>query len=136
MSDCEIEQSLAEKLNVSVVVPQTKIEPVDDARKSFNDEKRFYAERHVQDILDRHDARGQRRHYAKRVFILVCVWITAIFVLLGFQVFGTWITPLYKPLSDGVLIALISSTTVNLIGTLIVVLKYIFRLPGADSSKT
>ncbi len=66
------------------------------------------------------------------MFVLVCSWITPIFVVLVCQVFGgSWI-PAYRPLSDSVLIALISSTTVNLIGTLIIVLKYIFRIPGGQ----
>ena len=79
-------------------------------------------------MADRDTARDQRKVYAKYVFILVCAWIVAIYLLLLLQVLGTWLTPAYRPLSEAVLIALISSTTVNLIGTLIIVLKYIFRV--------
>ena len=137
MSD-DLKQAL-EQLEDSVVVPATAtaIVPVEDAQKSFDDEKHFYADRHNRDMADRDAARDQRRLYAKCVFGLVCAWIIAIYALLIFQVFGAVMTPLFRPLSDGVLIALISSTTVNLIGTLIIVLKYIFRVPGVtDSSKT
>jgi hypothetical protein len=138
MSDGDLTQAL-ERLEDSVVVPQTTtaIAPIEDAKKSFAEERHFYADRHNRDMADRDAARDQRRLYAKCVFALVCAWIVAIYALLIFQVFGLAVTPSYKPLSDGVLIALISSTTVNLIGTLIIVLKYIFRIPGVtDSTKT
>ncbi len=86
-------------------------------------------------MADRDVARAQRKTYAKYVFILVCAWITAIYLLLLCQVFGPAMISQYKPLSDKVLITLISSTTVNLIGTLIIVLKYIFRMPGGDGNR-
>ncbi|HEX4155747.1 MAG TPA: hypothetical protein VHY48_09050 [Acidobacteriaceae bacterium] len=118
------------RLADSVVVPQVEATPVEDTQKSIDDEKRFLSERHERDMADRDAARDQRKVYAKCVFVLVCAWITAIYALLLLQVFGTRITPAYRPLSEAVLIALVSSTTVNLIGTLIVVLKYIFRVPS------
>ena len=76
--------------------------------------------------LDHNDREmEQRETYANRIFLLVVGWICVIFVLLLLQGFGTAIH--YKPLSDKVLLALITSTTVDIIATLILVLKYLFR---------
>ncbi len=71
MSDRELEQSL-EKLNDSVVVPQTTpaISLDGDAQKYYDDEKRYLADRHREDMADRSDARSQRGRYAKWVFVL------------------------------------------------------------------
>jgi len=69
----------------------------------------------------------QREKYAGRVFALVVGWIVVIFVLLLIQGFGGLWGHAYHPLSDKVLITLIGSTTVDIIATLILVLKYLFR---------
>jgi hypothetical protein len=138
MSESDLKQAL-EKLEGSVTVPPiaSATAPLAEAeaKRSFSNEGKMLADRHDRDMADRDEAREQRRRYARRVFSLVCVWITAIFVLLLLQSFGSAMVPRYRPLSDSVLIALISSTTVNLIGTLILVLKYIFRVPNPTDHK-
>lgn len=103
------------------------------AQEAVQAEGEFYEKQLQQQTLeDRKSARTQRETYAKGIFQLVCVWIFLIFVLLLLQGFSNLVG--YKPLSDPVLIALISSTTVNVIGTLIIVLKYIFKVspPSSD----
>ncbi len=116
-----------------VVVPPGLSTTTDDqdAKRAVVDEGKFYAEAlHAETVADRRSARTQRETYARRIFRLVCAWIVLIFALLLCQGFGETIH--YKPLSDTVLITLISSTTVNVIGTLIIVLKYIFKVPGHE----
>jgi len=113
MNDSELKPALA-RLKDYVVVPATPTStgPPDEAKRSLADENDVFAkDRHDRDMRDRDDARDQRRKYAKWVFILVCVWIVAIFILLLLQGFGTCLTPLYRPLTEKVLIALIASTT-------------------------
>ena len=64
---------------------------------------------------------GQREKYGKHVFGLTIVWlliVLTIVVLQALAVFG---------LSESVMITLIGSTTLNIIGLLVIVLKYIFR---------
>ena len=64
-----------------------------------------------------------RAEYAPKIFILVVVWVVLIFGLLifqGFSVFGFH-------LSDSVLIAAISGTTLNILGLFVIVANYIFR---------
>ena len=95
-----------------------------EAKRAVADEGKFYSDAlQAENVSDTsRSARTQRETYARRIFRLVCAWIVLIFVLLLCQGFGDVIH--YKPFSDKVLITLISSTTVNVIGTLIIVLKY------------
>ena len=63
-----------------------------------------------------------RKRYARGIFILVISWITAVLVLLffqGFQIYGFH-------LSDSVLLGALGSTTANIIGVLIIVIRYLF----------
>ena len=76
-------------------------------------------------MRDLRHARSQREAYAKKVFGLVAWWIAGVFALLLLQGYG----PRWRPFSDKVLIALVTSMTANLIGTLVIVLKFIFHVP-------
>lgn len=64
----------------------------------------------------------QRRKYARRIFILTCLWVTAIYGLILLQGFA------YKGfhVSDSVLLAAIGTTTANIIGVFLIVAKYLF----------
>lgn len=64
----------------------------------------------------------QRRKYAGGLFITLCAWLVAILLLLflqGFKLGGFHLT-------DGILVAALGTTTVNIIALFIVVAKYIF----------
>jgi hypothetical protein len=108
------------RLAQMVVVPADLPTKDDDqnAQEAIQAEGEFYEKQlQEQTLADRKSARIQRETYARGIFRLVCIWIFLIFILLLLQGFSGSIG--YKPLSDPVLIALISSTTVNVIGTLI-----------------
>jgi len=66
----------------------------------------------------------ERKKYAFWFFVLACVWITIVTVLLLLQGFGlrSW----EFKLSDPVMLAVIGSTTVNILGILYVVANYLF----------
>lgn len=113
--------------DVRVVVPEVDASD-SDAKAALQQEREALRERHQEDIEDRKSAREQRKRYARGVFVLVCCWITAIFILLLFQVLGATFIRGFQGLSDKVLLALITSTTIDLIGTLIIVLRYIFHV--------
>lgn len=69
----------------------------------------------------------ERKKYAKRFFILACFWLVAITVLLVLQGFGSfWFGLMPFKLADTVLLAVIGSTTVNVLGILYVVANYLF----------
>lgn len=122
-----------EELSNLVVVPPDLPTKADDqnAQEAVEAEGEFYEKQlQEQTLADRKSARTQRETYARGIFQLVCIWIFLIFILLLLQGFSGFIR--YKPLSDPVLITLISSTTVNVIGTLIIVLKYIFKVSSSQ----
>ncbi|NNM58982.1 MAG: hypothetical protein HKM04_04140 [Legionellales bacterium] len=60
---------------------------------------------------------------ATRIFWLVVVWVIAIF---GFLIYQSCLLPDLR-LHDSVLIALLSTTTVNILALLLLVIKYVFN---------
>lgn len=107
-----------------VVVPPQGT-PLPDAG-TVADERRMFRERHEQDMADRKDARELRKVYARRVFILCCGWVCAIFALLLFCGFGSYKYFRFH-LSDAVVLAAIGSTTANIIGVFIIVIRFLFH---------
>jgi hypothetical protein len=63
-----------------------------------------------------------RRKYAFRVFLLVIGWILGVYLLLVFQGFGFH----QFRLADNILLAAVGSTTANIIGILLIIVKYLF----------
>jgi hypothetical protein len=65
---------------------------------------------------------ASRKEYAKKIFVLTCLWVGGIYVLLLFQGFG------YNGfrLGDSVMLAAIGSTTANIIGVFLIVTRYFF----------
>ena len=64
----------------------------------------------------------ERKKYAKLFFRLSCLWmgtITVLVLLYGWRVYGFW-------LPDKIVLALIGSTTLNVLGILYVVAHYLF----------
>lgn len=71
----------------------------------------------------------ERKTYATRVYWMLSAWLFAllgILLLSGFAGFTTF------DLSDSVLIALVSGTTVNVIGVFVVVMRYLFPRHSVD----
>ena len=66
---------------------------------------------------------GDRQKYARKIYFIVAAWIVAIFFLIVLQGFGQYT---HFKLSDSVLLAAIGSTTANVIGMLLIVLRYLF----------
>ena len=80
-------------------------------------EKRVRIRGVVQDI-------SERKIYAKRVFVLVAVWLAGISIILLAQGFlSPW--GLFN-LSENVLLAVIGGTTVNVVGIFLIVARYLF----------
>jgi hypothetical protein len=67
---------------------------------------------------------AERKSYAKYIFILICAWLGAMFLLLAIQ--GALSPHHWFGLSDGVLVAVIGGTTINVLGIFIIVVKYLF----------
>ena len=65
--------------------------------------------------------RGQRKNYAKNVFIFVMAYMVIVLAILFIQGFCTCFY-----LSDSVLITLLGTTTANVISVLVIVMAYLF----------
>ena len=65
--------------------------------------------------------RIQRKGYADKIFILLCVYLSAVMVLLYFN--GLKLTTL----EGSVLIAIVTTSAANVIGIFVLVAKYLFH---------
>jgi hypothetical protein len=83
-----------------------------------------------QKILEAQDTHQLRLDYAKKLFSLVCFWLLCVVVAVGLSGFK-WCG---FQLSESVLIAFITTTTVNVVGLFIVVAKWLF--PDVKSKAT
>ena len=63
----------------------------------------------------------QRKGYADKIFILLCLYLSAVMMLLYFNGFGL------TNLEASVLIALVTTSAANVIGIFILVAKYLFH---------
>jgi hypothetical protein len=70
----------------------------------------------------------ERKIFARWIFALICVWVVGLFVLLILQGFEGSHIRLFK-LSDPVLLAIVGSTTVNVLGLFYIVAHYLFPAP-------
>lgn len=72
-----------------------------------------------------------REKYASYIFILICVWLTAMLIVVILAGFGKkygWFV-----LGDYVLISLITTTTASVVGVFVIVANYLFN--GRNESK-
>ncbi len=66
--------------------------------------------------------RSQRKNFAQKIYYLTLVWLCCIFVILFLQ--GSTIN---FNLSDKVLITLLAGSSINIIGLMATVIKYLFN---------
>jgi len=65
----------------------------------------------------------ERKKYAHRIFCLICSWIGAVFLLLVAEGFGS---TFHFALPSSVILAVIGSTTINVLGIFYIVTHYLF----------
>lgn len=75
-----------------------------------------------QHLITLQNNNAARIRYAKRIFILTCIWITVIIVIVALAGLNL------IHLSDAVLITLIGTSTANFFGFFIIVVKYLFNI--------
>lgn len=75
---------------------------------------------------------GERKKYAKYIFLLTCAWVLAVYILLLFQGFGRYGEYTFH-LTDSIVLAAIGSTTANIVGVFLIVTRYFF--PSSSASK-
>jgi hypothetical protein len=75
-----------------------------------------------EDLKQLQDTHGLRLDYTGHIFKLVCTWLACVVACVILSGFGRW----GFRLSDSVLIAFITSTTVNVVGLFVLVAKWMF----------
>lgn len=76
-----------------------------------------------EEVYDRQQNRIQRKEYADNIFAFLCVYMLFVFLIL----IGCGSYHAHFGLSDTVLITLITTTTANVIGIFVFVVKYLFN---------
>ena len=74
-----------------------------------------------EELEGRKQDRLQRKGYADKIFILLCIYLFVVMVLLYFNGFGL------THLDSSVLIAIVTTSAANVIGIFILVAKYLFH---------
>lgn len=76
-----------------------------------------------EDLKNKQEKREMRKRYAERTFLLTCIWLATalgIVLLTGWHLGGFSLT-------QAELITLLSTTTANILGVLIIVMAYIYK---------
>lgn len=115
--------STSDALSVDAIrdSPPAGVDP--NSERLAREERDFLENEHLRSsLLDRKQDRKERLKYAKRIFILLVAWISALGVIIAFQGFG------FRGfrLSDAVVLALVGSTTISVIGIFLIVANYLF----------
>lgn len=91
--------------------------PEDAQKKTWDDRLK------EQELFDRQQNREQRKEYADNIFAFLCTYM----LFVGIIILGSGNKHDNFELSDTVLIALITTTTANVIGIFVFVVKYLFN---------
>lgn len=97
------------------------------AQESATDERQYARKQREIELEGSRYELVARKTYAERVFWLVAIWIglvLCIVVLSGYEI--------GPKIADGVLVALITGLSVNVIGLLAIVINYLFPKRGKD----
>ena len=111
----------AKQVNLDIIRDKS-IPSVPKDRQSELEEKSHYSEIAKTVVQGERQNIEERKKYASRIFWLVAGWLISmviIVVLQGFKLFGF-------RLSTSVLMALVTSTTAGVLGTLTIVVRYLF----------
>ena len=102
---------------------EAKVEPLSADADGHQQEKGFNAEKAQEKLRLKigESKLALRKKYAPRLFWIAWLWIAVIVVVLAVQFVCK------HGLNDGVIITLLSTTTINIIGLLYVVVKYLFN---------
>jgi hypothetical protein len=116
---------------VPPAVQETAEAAVASEGRELDNEERIELARKRQALQHEIEDQEQRRSYARKLFQLTVGWFAGIAVLLLLQGFnGIPLTPITFKLADSILLALISSTTVNVIAVFVIVVNYLFPKRG------
>ena len=111
----------------------SKVEKIKEAEGCLGDDLAgkerddFLAQKRQQELDEGAYDLDARKRYGERIFWLVVAWIAVVLVIVVVSGYSNG-----PKLSDGVLIALITGLSVNVIGLLAIVINYLFPKRGKD----
>lgn len=118
---------LLDKIHHIDLDEQLSLEPdtlTEGAQRRLGEEKEKIETEYLKtNLANLKEAFSLSNRLSKGIFTLVVVWVIALFVFLIYQ---TNLPPALR-LHDSVLITLLSTTTVNILGLLLLVIKYVFN---------
>ncbi len=119
MSDADLE-----KIESSAFEPPTpdKVAELEKNELEVDQEKET---KRLQNLALKQDI-DLRKDFAWDIFYLIVAWLFLVFVVLLLQGFTATICAHKFGLSDSVVLALISGTTVNVLGIFLIVVRYLF----------
>lgn len=87
----------------------------------------------AEELESRRQDREQRKEYADKIFCFLCFFIVfvGIFVFIAGLELSKDATECHFRLSENVLIALLTTTSANVIGIFVFVVKYLFNVPAS-----
>jgi hypothetical protein len=94
--------------------------------KTREEQEELEAEHKKLELVGKRQDIEARKSYANKVFKLVCGWLSAMILLVTLSGFGSrsgWFQ-----LSDSTLIALITTTTISVLGLFTIVANYLFKV--------
>jgi hypothetical protein len=114
--------------DVSPSVPTMEPDPSVDLDDYRQEHEIATLRQQLREAIETHD---NRITYIGRVFGLVIAWLACVVLCVALSGFTAW----GFKLSDQVLIAFITSTTINVVGLFVVVAKWLYPSSGAGAAK-
>jgi hypothetical protein len=108
------------------------VPPSDEKAVMEDDALDLYREGKLLELEDLAQNLTLRRKFARRVFLLTAIWLAIVVIIILFAGFrATYQTHQFQ-LADNVLLALIGSTTANILGIFVIVVHYLFPQRSAS----
>lgn len=114
-SDISVEQNVSVSSNVYIDIEKDVAKERLRKAKLENDS---IDEANKGDVQDR----AQRKQFAENIFIMVCVYVFAVIMII-LLCGAEWV---HFSLSENILITLLTTTTANILGILLIVVTYLF----------
>ena len=93
--------------------------------EELNEQKRVDARRKHLENKDYEQDIGLRKEFANKIFIFICIWCAFVILVMGFQ--GSAYSLDKVEWNNNVIITLLTTTFAQVLGLMIIVLKYLFQ---------
>lgn len=109
----------------SLIDAQSDVTVLGEANSAYNAEISYLLKKEVLASLQQNNR--ERLRYAKWTFVLTCFWIFLVMILVFMNGYHPAAGNRPLQLSDTVIVTLISTTTINVFGFFLLVIKFLFN---------